>query len=301
MDLAIDLFSGIGGVTSGIHQTGLFNIVSVEKSDLKKINRGYEKLHLLNFPNQLFVSNTIQSWKIDYKGLNNNQVKLLHLSPPCQSFSLANRNNRIETFNDLEMAIALTEIIYDLEPEMITIEQVTQYAKSASFEKILSALSNYYVDIHLINLSDYGHPQDRKRLFVTASKKKHLRLPPKSLQYGWGSTFELYDLDALFIHPKGHERRRSRSQPFPAIIRNYFIDTKIRNGKVTLSKRLSTFNYLSKGTLHPVPFKAITRACGFPDDFIFLESEDKLSVCNGAGIGNAFSPKFYRRFLEYNL
>ena len=295
-DLAIDLFSGIGGVTCSLNQSGLFDIISVEKSYQEKINRGYELLHEINYPNQKYVSDTIENWKEQgYPGIEGRKVKLLHFSPPCQSFSSANWDGK-ESANDVRLAIALSEIIYDLDPEIITMEQVVPYKKSYSFEVILAALSDYQVEINIINLSDYGQPQERKRIFLSASKSRNLVLPQKSKHHGWGSTFELFDRDAVLLHPTGH-KSRAIAEPFPAILRTYFV----YGSKLNISKRKGFVKYQSKGKLCCVPFSALARACGFPKNFRFLHDGDRLSIANGSGIGNAFSPEFYTKFLEANL
>lgn len=312
--LAVDLFAGIGGVTCGILKSGLFDVVSIERSNNNVINQGYSKIHHLNNPDQIFHNIYIQEW-IDsgYPGLNDRQVELLHFSPPCQSFSKANLLG-IENDNDLELARAIARIIGELQPTMITMEQVTEYFDSVSYQIILDCLKQYGYKVkpRQVNLSDYGHPQDRKRIFLTAHKSKRLMFQPKKGHKGWMSTLECYDRNAFLYHPMRNEFTRSRLEPFPTILRSYFV---YENHKGVLIRRRSFWKYSANGETKIVPFGSLSLAAGFPKDFIFLYDcgcdfrgikkecciESKLALCNGAGIGNAFSPLFYSEFLSVNF
>jgi len=295
--LAVDLFAGIGGVTSGITQTGEFKVVSVERYPKHPhISEGYGQIHDLNFPDHAFINSSVQDWVAnDYPGVDRD-VFLLHSSPQCTNY----RANKSESLDDVEAAMAIADSICHLNPALYTLEQVPQYLDSISCSYILSALSDYSVEIHKINLSHYGQPQDRDRLFIVANRltDKPLGLQPKRPHSGWGSTFELNDPDALLMPTQQNSRRkRSIVEPFPTLMRSHFIEEK-KNG--TLAIRGQFYKYMTRGQILPVPFSALVAACGFPPDFQFYPDKP-FNICNGAGIGNAFSPMFYRDFLKCAL
>lgn len=294
--LAIDCFAGIGGVTSGIHQTGLFDIVSIEKSPKHPLlTAGYQLIHRDNFPEHTFINSTVEEWiDNDYPGLDDRDVSLLHGSPPCQSY----RPGKRESMEDVRMGIAIAAMVAHHDPRIFTLEQVPAYLVSDAFSYIMSALTDYEVNFFNVNLTRFGHPQDRDRLFVVASKSKALELQPTSAHMGWGSTFDVGDAHALLMPTQSNQRRkRPVYDPFPTIMRSHFIEDK-RNGGYSI--RNNFYKYLSQGIIKNVPFSALAKACGFPDDFKF-HPDKPFNLCNGAGIGNSFSPAFYRDFLKHTL
>ena len=133
--------------------------------------------------------------------------------PPCQGFSTANRQNIIDDPRNKLYKYFLNFIkIY--KPKYILIENVIGMKKKAkdilkSFEKI-----NYFVDYKVLNASDYGVPQNRRRLFFFGVNKKNNNYVKKvgdffeALSKTKYNNFNLED--ALFGLPKIIPKQKKR-------------------------------------------------------------------------------------------
>ena len=111
----------------------------------------------------------------------------LHVSQPCKSFSAANANS--ETEQDLSAARATQQAIRELQPEIVTIENVVSYRDSQSWRLIRETLNElgYGIKEAVVNAADYGVPQTRKRFLVWAVRvRTPPELPPKVDKWmGW--------------------------------------------------------------------------------------------------------------------
>jgi DNA (cytosine-5)-methyltransferase 1 len=114
----------------------------------------------------------------------------LHASPPCINASRA--KNGKETQEDIELANAICRAIETLKPDYFSLENVIGYASFKSLANIKRYLKNngYYVEYALLDCSDCGVPQSRKRLFLVASKH-------------WRKIQGLYDLECKEQKPVG--------------------------------------------------------------------------------------------------
>ncbi len=101
----------------------------------------------------------------------------LHISQPGQSFSAANSLSESET--DLSAARAVQQAIQELQPSIVTVENVTSYRDSQSWQLIRETLTNlgYNIKEATVNAADYGVPQKRQRFLAWAV----LQEPPPEL------------------------------------------------------------------------------------------------------------------------
>jgi DNA (cytosine-5)-methyltransferase 1 len=115
----------------------------------------------------------------------------LHASPPCPNFSIAKTNSG-ETEMDIAMADSVCLAISIFKPDTFTLENVTAYVNSRSFETIVKTLHNlgYFVDWQNVNSANFGVPQTRNRLWIRASKGLMMMYPEPVKWVGWYESIE---------------------------------------------------------------------------------------------------------------
>jgi DNA (cytosine-5)-methyltransferase 1 len=97
------------------------------------------------------------------------KVDWFHASPVCKSFSVANQQAG-EKDVDRITAQATADYIIAHRPRAVTVENVWGYRHAPSWHIIAQALTKngYGWRVDHINMADYGVPQTRKRMIVTA-------------------------------------------------------------------------------------------------------------------------------------
>jgi DNA (cytosine-5)-methyltransferase 1 len=164
------LFSGGGGVDIGAKAAGLTIVWAIEND--ASIAESYRT----NLGDHVFVDDILA---IDPASMA--PVEVLHASPPCPNFSVANANGS-ETDLDIALADKIGEFIKVLLPNYVTLENVYMYRKSQSWQRLETVLHEcgYWVTADHVNAADYGVPQSRKRLIVRAVRSGWVApLPPK--------------------------------------------------------------------------------------------------------------------------
>jgi len=168
---AITFFAGAGGACAGLEQAG-FEVVWA--------NEYYgpiADIWQLNHP-----AATLDRGDILELPINDIPGADLHwYSPPCPEHSAAKHNRTGGTDReDISIAQKLGAIIMAKLPESIVIENVPGYARSHSFEYLLTILSlcGYNVSWSVLNAADYGTPQNRQRLILVARLNGLATLPP---------------------------------------------------------------------------------------------------------------------------
>lgn len=112
-------------------------------------------------------------------------VDILHLSPPCQSFS-AMQTRRGEHAEENEVVIlSVNELVKMIQPRIITMEEVPGLLFDRSidfFALVIGTLTEhgYSVRWKVANFLDYGVPQARQRLIlIAAASVKPTKSTPK--------------------------------------------------------------------------------------------------------------------------
>ncbi len=175
---AIDLFSGCGGLSRGLMDAGYQVLAAVEID--QKASETYRANHrevelLVEDIRQVSAAKLMRC-----TGLKKGELDLLAGCPPCQGFStLRARNGQsaaADPRNDLVDEFARLAI--SLRPKMIMMENVpalARYEKFIDFVERLSA-NGYQVISKVLDVSDFGVPQRRKRLILSASRVGEPRL-----------------------------------------------------------------------------------------------------------------------------
>lgn len=161
----LSLFSGAGGLDLGFEKAG-FNIVLANEYD-KSIWDTYEKNH-----KAYLIKEDIRN--IDSSFFNENIDGIIG-GPPCQSWSEAGSLRGIDDDRG-QLFFDYIRILKETKPKFFLAENVSgMLAKrhNKALNNIFKMLEEcgYDVSINLVNASDYGVPQDRKRVFFIGFRK----------------------------------------------------------------------------------------------------------------------------------
>lgn len=176
--LSADLFSGVGGLTAGMHNASFHTKIAVElEPDAVK---GYK----LNFPNtEVFQKDirTITKEEIQEQ-LGDQPLHLLAGCPPCQGFSSIRKLNRKASVRDERNSLVeeYFRMVKELKPLTIMMENVPGLKDYYLFKDIVKRLEDlgYKPKVDVVNVKDYGVPQNRKRLIMVGSLLGDLNIAP---------------------------------------------------------------------------------------------------------------------------
>jgi site-specific DNA-cytosine methylase len=167
MVLAIDLFAGLGGWSTGARQAGV-NVVWAA-------NHWQEAVlwHHANHPQAQHVCQDLQ--QADWSKVPHHDILLA--SPCCQGHSRARGKEHCNPQHDASRSTAWA-VVNALEfhkTELAIVENVpefTEWTLYPAWQKALDALG-YSTCSHIIDCADLGVPQHRKRLFITIIRSKN--------------------------------------------------------------------------------------------------------------------------------
>ncbi|MCL2049875.1 MAG: DNA cytosine methyltransferase [Defluviitaleaceae bacterium] len=166
---SIDLFAGCGGLSLGLEQAGFKTLFA---TDISPICANTYVENLAIDKNCFFICdiNTIVE---DYKYIKYfNDIDLISGGPPCQGFSMANRQRIIDDPRNV-LYKSYLGILKKARPRFFIMENVKGMKNKIEeilddFDKALGIEYNFSFDI--INAKDYGIPQHRERLFLIGNR-----------------------------------------------------------------------------------------------------------------------------------
>lgn len=174
--LAIELFSGAGGLSIGLEKAG-FEIVLANE-----IEKDFAISFELNHPNTKMLCKDIHNinFYTEIQKLGSPKIDLLSGGSPCQGFSTVGSKNKKDPRNSLfyEYLRAVKEI----QPDYIIFENVSGFKTmydGVAYQTLVNELDNlgYNTVSGVLESSNYGLPQIRKRTIVVGWKKVEVQLP----------------------------------------------------------------------------------------------------------------------------
>jgi len=168
----IDLFCGIGGLTHGFVRTGFDVIAGVDNDE--DCRYGYESNNKTKFVSKDIVDVSANEIKQMYG--DDTDVRVLVGCAPCQPFSKLNR--RSITAKQLQPLEKFAQLIEQVKPDIVSMENVRGLLKDPVFRTFLDVLdkNKYTHEYKIVNFSDYGVPQNRRRLVLLASRLGNISL-----------------------------------------------------------------------------------------------------------------------------
>ncbi|AHN27203.1 DNA-cytosine methyltransferase [Gilliamella apicola] len=166
----ISLFSGAGGLDLGFKNAG-FEIVIANEYD-KSIWETYEKNH-----SAPLIKGDIRKINSDELLKNTEVIEGIIGGPPCQSWSEAGALRGISDDRG-KLFFEFIRLLEDIQPKFFVAENVSGMMSKRHLEAVQNIVKlfgnagiGYDVFIQTLNASDYGVPQDRKRVFYVGFRK----------------------------------------------------------------------------------------------------------------------------------
>lgn len=165
--IGCDIFSGAGGMSLGAEMAGIKISLAIEKD--KYAAATFEKNH----PSAKLIPDDIR--EVDPTKYLKKNPFVVFGGPPCQGFSLSNTVTRNLNNKNNSLFEEFLRIVETLDPEWCVFENVEGFVsfhngKVAAILKERLEKLGYTVLPNVLNASNYGVPQDRKRYFMVGNK-----------------------------------------------------------------------------------------------------------------------------------
>ncbi len=324
--VAVDLFSGCGGLTQGLKDAGFTVIGAIE------IDRLAAATYARNHPEVLVkhanIRNVNPTEFMEDLGVRTGDIDLLCGCPPCQGFSTIRTRNGARRNRDARNGLSseMLRFVEAMRPKAFMMENVPGLAEHKSFKALCGGLRRlgYHVHWQVTDAQFFGVPQRRRRIILLAGLGFGITLAPRARTRPTVRT-AIGGLSSPGVSgDELHDYPERRSKQVMRLIRDVPKDGgsrtdlprarqlachKRRDGFYDIYGRMAwdkvaptitggCFNPSKGRFLHPEQDRAITlREAAllqtFPKHYHFDLSSGKEAAA--AMIGNALPPEFIRR------
>lgn len=175
---AIDIFSGCGGLTSGLRAAGFQVVAGVEIKPDARLTYGLNHPEAALFEDVRALSaDTV----LNAVNLKKGELDLLAGCPPCQGFSRMRTKNHAQPAEDArnELIFDFVRLVEGLLPKTIMMENVPGLKEDWRLKEATKRLEalGYRWACEVVNAADYGVPQRRKRMILMASRLGNVSIP----------------------------------------------------------------------------------------------------------------------------
>lgn len=166
---AIDLFSGCGGLSFGFQKVGINTRIAVDNWNDALLS--FERNH----PQSRTVEFDLGARKLKPLFTHLSDAEIIFGGPPCQGFSISGKRDPNDPRNLLYKGFL--DVVAEINPKMFVMENVPNLAAMDKGNLILAieqdfANLGYSLSRKIVLASDYGVPQNRKRLILVGSKSE---------------------------------------------------------------------------------------------------------------------------------
>ena len=172
------MFCGVGGFSSGFQEAGFDVLVGIDnwKTSLNTFKNNHKKSLIINSDIRKIQNSFFSNYK---------NIDVVIGGPPCQGFSMSGKRDVLDSRNNLFLEM-LRAVRY-INPKIFVIENVVGLLsmKSVSGKLIKDEILNsftelgYFVKYKVMDASNYGVPQTRKRVIFVGSKDDKFQFPSK--------------------------------------------------------------------------------------------------------------------------
>ncbi|WP_271611560.1 DNA cytosine methyltransferase [Bradyrhizobium sp. CCBAU 21360] len=170
--MAVDLFCGAGGLTYGLAKAGIDVRLGVD------IDPACEYPYTANNRAEFLLQSVTGISADDVaRRIKGRGFSLLAGCAPCQPFSTYHQKAG-ENDNRWSLLDHFGRLAVEVSPDFITMENVPNLAKQKVFRSFVTKLarSGFHVSHEVVDCSDFGVPQQRRRLVLLASKLGPIKL-----------------------------------------------------------------------------------------------------------------------------
>lgn len=320
--IAVDLFSGCGGLTQGLKMAG-FNVIGAVEIDHLSVET-YKDNHKEVLVKKIDIKELDPVEFMQELDIEEGELDLLAGCPPCQGFSKMRTLNGGRAVEDPrnDLIKDFLRFVKIFKPKTVMMENVPGLADDKRFKNFCKDIKELgYIGKHsAFNAADYEVPQRRLRLIYLAGYKKHIPFAEKSEDVKTVrdviSKLEPAEKSGDRIHDFPENRTEKVKKLIEKIPKNGGSRTSLQDeDQLTCHKNCTGFKDVygrmawdvpaptitsgcfnpSKGRfLHPVKNRAITMReaallQGFPKSYKFNKG-GKIAVAEM--IGNALPPPF---------
>lgn len=318
---AIDFFCGAGGLTHGLKLAGIdvFAGVDVENS----CKETYELNNKAKFINKSIVETTAKEIKkLFLENSTSEDYTMIAGCAPCQPYSMMNTRKKQDD-NRKTLLDEFRRVIKGVRPHFVIMENVARLnEENPYFAKFIDMLEHagYKYEYKVLNAKDFSVAQNRKRLFLIATRLKKINISFKNIQSKEPITLKdvIYNLEGIshnspskidYLHKSKPlnelNLKRIKATPKNGGLRSAWSDDLRLNchkkkevfidnyGRLSWEKLSSTITtkfheYYSGRFGHPEQDRALSLKEGaliqsFPDNYNFIGKDNEIA----RQIGNA--------------
>jgi DNA (cytosine-5)-methyltransferase 1 len=185
----LDLFSGAGGFSLGLHNAGIITKAAIE------FDKFAAETFKNNFPQTDVYNDDVASFTDEDIKKKFQDVDIVVGGPPCQGFSVAGpyKFGMLDSRNNL--VLEYLRYISVIEPTICIMENVRNFVngKLPTNDSAVTVVKDfldekgYNVKLHMLYAPNFGVPQSRSRIFIIGVKKNsNLSMPEIIPTHGKG-------------------------------------------------------------------------------------------------------------------
>ena len=184
---AVDLFSGAGGTTQGLRDAGYAVLAAVENdSSAAKTFAANHGDTLLYERDIRYVQAPALARKLR---VSERRLDLLTACPPCQPFSTLGSGDAEDPRNALISSI--WRFVEQLRPRAVVLENVPGLRTEPRFLRLIANLEDDFdLAEYVVQATDFGVPQNRRRVIVIAVEKSVGATLPEELPSALPTEFD---------------------------------------------------------------------------------------------------------------
>ena len=176
---AVDLFCGAGGMTNGLRRAGIDVVAGFDIDD--GCRYAYEQNNRpARFVHEDISNVSAGAIQSHWRRSGDMSARLLVGCPPCQPFSSANTRKKS---GDPRRGLMehFTKLAIETLPDFIALEEVPLVKNTHEYEMLktrLAVFGGYKIWDGIVDCSQYGVPQSRKRLVMLAGRNMPVKMVP---------------------------------------------------------------------------------------------------------------------------